>query len=228
MGLTVALASVRGPTECSRKSDEVSDRAIVEATIQVAPFAAADRRTINSATDRRLVEASHLLQKSVEAALLLHLFPKSRIEVVVTILADDGGRLCAAINAASLALADAGLPMRDLVCSCAAGYASGINLDTTLVDLNRREEVGGGGGGHQPAAVQLPCAMLPRRGTLVLAQCEARLPDYDTFERVLHAAQDGCATLATIMEAAIRDHATTLLRARQGEAQVVDAFAAFQ
>lgn len=153
----------------------------------------------------------------MEASLLLHLYPKSKIQVVVWILADDGGRLCAAINATTLALVDAGIPMKDLVCSCSAGGNGG---DAVLVDLNSREESSQGG---QPA-VYLPCAMLPQRGTVVLAQCEARLPSLDTLERVLDAAMEGCRAVFEILQAAIRERASTLLAARTGTATIENAY----
>ena len=52
----------------------------------------------------------------------------------------DGGTRCACINAAFLALADAGVPMRDMPGSCAAGYLE----STPLLDLNYLEDSGGG------------------------------------------------------------------------------------
>ncbi len=56
------------------------------------------------------------------------------------VLQADGGTRAACINAAFLALADAGVPMRDSVAACAAGY-----LDATpLLDLNYIEDSGGG------------------------------------------------------------------------------------
>jgi exosome complex component RRP41 len=220
MGLTMALASVRGPMECARRSDELSDRAMLEVTVQAAPFGhGTDRRVTNPTTDRRLVEASHWLQKAMEASILLHLHPKSRIQIHVLILSDDGGRLCAAINAATLAVMDAGIPMKDFCVACAAGLS--LNDDTTLVDLNRREESSNAG---QPAVV-LPCAMLPQRGTLVLAQCEARLPSTETLHRVQAAAMEGCRAVFEILQAAVRERATTLLSARKGHAMVENAFA---
>lgn len=186
-------------------------------TVKSAPFApSSDRRIANPRTDRRLVEHSHLLKRAMEAALLLHLYPKSKIEIVVWILADDGGRLCAAINATTLALVDAGIPMKDLVCSCSAGG----NGDDVLVDLNRREESSQGG---QPA-VYLPCAMLPQRGTVVLAQCEARLPALSALERVLDAAMDGCRAVFDILQAAIRERASTLMAARTEHATIENAY----
>jgi len=226
MGLTVALATVRGPMECARRSDELADRAILEVTVKNAPFApSGDRRVTNPKTDRRLVEHSHLLKRAMEASVLLHLHPKSRIEIVVWILADDGGRLCAAINAATLALVDAAVPMKDLVCACSAGYAgSSVGADTTLIDLNRQEELSGGGSGS--SAVYMPCAMMPQRGTVVLSQCEARLPGLSTLERVLDAGMEGCHAVFEILQAAIRDRASTMLAARSGQATIENAFPA--
>ena len=83
MGLTVALATVRGPVECVRRSDELPDRAVVDVSVKSAPFAPSDRRVTNPNTDRRLVEMSHLLKRALEATLLLHLFPKSRVQIQI-------------------------------------------------------------------------------------------------------------------------------------------------
>jgi exosome complex component RRP41 len=220
MGLTMVLATVKGPVACVRRSDELADRAIIDVTVKATPFApSGDRRVTNANTDRRLIEISHMLKRALEATVLLHLFPKSRVEVSVVILADDGGRLCTAINAASLALVDAGIPIKDLLCSCSAGYSGGTT-NATLIDLNRREESSNGG---QPA-VYLPCAMLPQRGTIVLSQCEARLPDFDTLERVLDAAMDGCRAVFDILQAAIREHASKMISIRDGHGTVSTAF----
>lgn len=217
MGLTIALASVRGPMECQRRSDELPDRAVLEVVVRAAPFGwGADRRISNPHTDRRLLEVSTMVQRAMEASILLQLHPKSRICLNILVLADDGGRLCAAINAATLAVMDAGIPMKDFCVACAAG----VSGDETLVDLNRREESSNAG---QPAVV-LPCAILPQRGTIVLAQCEARLPSVDLLHRVQTAAMDGCRAVFEIMQAAVRERAATLLSARQGHASVSNAF----
>lgn len=217
MGLTVALAIVRGPGECQRRSDELPDRAVLNVTVYSAPFApAGDRRPTNASTDRRLVEQSNLIKRAMEAAILLHLYPRSCISIDVVILADDGGRLCAGINAATLALVDAAIPLRDMVCACSAGLASGAGADGTdveLVDLNGLEARSFGG----EAAVHLPCASMPQRGTVVLAQCESRTP-LPTFERILAAAMEGCTAVFEIMQASVRERAAALLAARNGNA----------
>ena len=224
MGLTIALATVRGPMACQRRSDELPDRAVVDVSVKAAPFApSGDRRATNPNTDRRLVEIAHLLKRALEATILLQLYPKSKIEVQVAVLADDGGRLCAIINAASVALVDAGIPVKDILCACSAGYAGqGTGADeTTLVDLNRQEESSFGG----QNAVCLPCAMLPQRGTVVMAQCEARLPNFDTMDKVLGAAMDGCRAVFDIIQSAIRERASVLLGMRNGHGTVINSFA---
>lgn len=222
MGLTVALATVRGPVACLRRSDELPDRAVVDVSVKAAPFApsSGDRRLTNPNTDRRLVEMAHLLKRALEATILLQLYPKSRIQIQIVILADDGGRLCAAINAASAALMDAGIPVKDVLCACSAGYAGGTT-DMTLVDLNRQEESSQQG----KNAVCLPCAMLPQRGTLVLSQCEARLPDFKTLDRVLEAAMAGCRAVFDVLQAAVRERASALMGLRDGQGTVIDSFA---
>ena len=221
MGLTVALATVKGPISCLRRSDELPDRAVVDVSIRVAPFASTDRRITNPNSDRKLIELSQHLQKALEATILLQLYPKSRIRVEVAILADDGGRLCAAINAASAALMDAGIPTKDILCACSAGQSGNHDDTIALVDLNRKEE--SSNGGKHP--ICLPCAMLPQRGTLVLSQCEARLPNFETLDIVLEAAMAGCRAVFQILQAALTERAETLMGLRRGTGTVVDSFA---
>ena len=228
MGLTSALATVNGPLGCVRRSDEKPDRAIVEVSVKTAPFAPSggDRRVTNPQSDRRLIELAQLIQRAVTATLLLQLYPKSRIQVQIVILSDDGGRLCAAINAASAAIIDAGLPMKDVLCACSAGIST--STDLTLIDLNRQEESSsssGGGGGK--GAVNLPCAMLPQRGTLVLSQCEARIANFETLDRILEAAMAGCRVVFEILSAAVRERASSLMQLRNGGngMVIVDSFA---
>ena len=111
-----------------------------------------------------------------------------------------------------------------MVCACSAGLVQGAGPDgedVEIVDLNRVETMGDnrGGGGGGGGAVHLPCASMPQRGTVVLAQCESRIPA-ETFERVLAAAVDGCAAVHEVMSTAVRERAASLLAARNGNATV--------
>jgi exosome complex component RRP41 len=225
MGLTSVLASVMGPTECSRRSEELPDRASVSVQVRMAPFAssstAMERRIINPTTDRKLLEMSHLLQQVLEASILLTLYPRAKILVHVYILADDGGRLCAAINAVTCALTNAGIGLKDMVCSCSAGLVARSsasarqhpNNNRPLVDLNRIELQ------SDEDVVYLPCAIMPQRNTIVLAQCESRL-NLHSYEEVLTAAIHGCQSIFQIMQSAVKEHSSRLLAARHGNLRV--------
>lgn len=53
----------------------------------------------------------------------------------------DGGNYCACVNAATLALIDAGIPIQEFVVACTASLANG---ETPLVDISHLEETSGG------------------------------------------------------------------------------------
>ena len=63
------------------------------------------------------------------------LLPRSQVDVNIQVLQADGGVRAAAINAAVLAIADAGIPLRDTMAACAAGFLD----NTPLLDLNYLE-----------------------------------------------------------------------------------------
>ena len=190
-------------------------RATLDVQVRVAPFAASsgDRRYMNPNTDRRLLEQANLIQQAMEASILMQLHPRSKIEISIVVLADDGGRLCVAINAATLALIDAGIAVRDFVCACSAGLMD----DVALVDLNRQEL----SNYDNTSAVYLPCACMPQRNTIVLAQCESRLSSAETLDRVLKAAMERCQAVFEVMPNAVRERATSLHTANQGTAKVL-------
>mgnify|MGYP001575218090 FL=1 len=49
--------------------------------------------------------------------LFTHLYPHSTIAISIQVLAQDGALLAACLNAATLALIDAGVPMPDYLCA---------------------------------------------------------------------------------------------------------------
>lgn len=243
VGLTTVTATVHGPMPCRSRKEELNDRAFLQVIVQNAPFSSALKTvpsTSNSTSDRQLSQAASWTQKALEAALILTNFPKSKIVVQISILSDDGGTLCAGINAATLALIDAGLPLKDWVVACAAGGTlpvttnsagdetqvligeQGGNSEWTssiFVDLNRTEERSLGQTVGTP--LHLPCAILPQRGTLVLAQCDARVPSWEAMEEVMQVAMQGCQAVFVQLQAAVRDYALQRLRVQQGKTSIV-------
>src|SRR5271154_5818370 len=87
---------------------------------------------------------AHTLTTSFSSLLLTHIYPHSTISISLHILSQDGSLLAACINATTLALIDAGIPMRDYVVACTAGstssYSSNDEKADPLLDLNGSEE----------------------------------------------------------------------------------------
>jgi exosome complex component MTR3 len=80
------------------------------------------KQSIHRIQDIQEQEFSLILQQALAPALFLDRYPKSRIDVFVTVLENDGthAALATAITCASLALTDAGFGMRDQVVACSA------------------------------------------------------------------------------------------------------------
>lgn len=109
------------------------------------------------------------------------------------ILQSDGGNYSACVNAATLAVIDAGIPMRDYVCACSAGFVE----DTPLADLCHAEESGGG--------TSLALALLPRSGQIALLQMDARLHQ-DHLDTLIEAAMTACKGLSDVLDGVVRQH----------------------
>lgn len=72
---------------------------------------------------RQSSQLSTALQSAFQSHLHTYLYPHSTISVQVSILSSDGSLLAAALNACTLALVDAGIPMPGLLCGCTAGMS---------------------------------------------------------------------------------------------------------
>lgn len=62
--------------------------------------------------DWKSQERSAQLRHAMEAIIHLELYPRSQIDVFIEILQVDGSDYCASVNAATLALIDAGIPIK--------------------------------------------------------------------------------------------------------------------
>ena len=66
-------------------------------------------------SDRQLVEWANAVRSTLEPVIHTHLYPRSQVDIVLYVEQQDGGVLPAMINACTLALMDAGIPMSDYV-----------------------------------------------------------------------------------------------------------------
>jgi len=112
---------------------------------------------------------------------------------MLQVLQSDGGNYCASVNAATLALIDAGIPMRDYVCACSASFVN----DTPIVDISYLEETSGG--------AELIVATLPKSEQVVFLEMNARLHE-DNLSPVLDLAVKGCKDIQDVLDRAVREH----------------------
>ncbi|XP_074001760.1 exosome complex component RRP41 [Numenius arquata] len=191
-GNTKALAVVYGPHEMrGSRSKALPDRALVNCRYSLATFSTGERRRRPPHGDRQSAELALQLQQTFEAAILTRLYPRSQIDIYVQILQADGGNYCAGVNAATLAVMDAGIPMRDYVCASTAGLAE----ETPLADLSSPEEAAGG--------PRLVLALLPASGQMALLQLSARLHQ-ERLEAALEAAGQACRALHAVLDRVVR------------------------
>src|SRR5512135_3905171 len=111
-GKNKILAAAFGPREMHPKHLAQPDRMVLRCRYHMAPFSVQERKS--PAPSRREVELSKVIKECLEPSMFMDLYPRAGVDVFVEVLQADGGTRCAAITAASLALADAGLPLRDL------------------------------------------------------------------------------------------------------------------
>jgi exosome complex component RRP41 len=187
-GRNKILAAVYGPREVHPRHLAKPDRAFIRCRYHMAPFSTDERK--HPAPSRREVELSKVIRMALEPAILTDLFPRTGIDIFIEVLQSDGGTRCASITAAAVALADAGIPLRDLVVACAAGKIE----EQIVLDLNDIED--------QQGVADVPVAIMPRTGAITLLQMDGLLTQ-DEFRQALDLAIQGCMTVYDLQKAAL-------------------------
>lgn len=189
MGRTKVIAAVYGPREIHPKHLTLPDRAIIRCRYHMAPFSTTDRKS--PAPSRREIELSKVIREGLESVVFTELYPRTTIDVFIEVLQADGGTRTAGITAASLALADAGIPMKDLVAGVAVGKVNGV----LVLDINEVEDEYG--------EADMPVAMMPSFGEITLLQLNGVLTP-EEFEEALKLAEKGIRQLYEHQKEALR------------------------
>ena len=133
-GNTIAIAAVYGPKQLHPQHLQNPKTGVLRCNYSMLSFSVTER--IRPGPNRRGMEIGKVTEWSLLPALKMEEFPGTVVDVHINILQADASTRCAGINAASLALAHAGLPMKGLVSSVSIG-----KLDKTLVaDVSKEEE----------------------------------------------------------------------------------------
>jgi len=169
-GKNKVLAAVYGPRECHPRHMQDPSKAIVQCKYNMISFSVEDRK--RPGPDRRSVEISKIISEALEYVVFTENFPRTSIDVYIEVLQANAGTRCAGLTAASVALADAGIPMKDLVPSVAVGKVN----DQVVLDLQKEEDNFG--------QADLPMAMIPRTGEVLLLQMDGHLTRAE-FDRAI-------------------------------------------
>lgn len=163
IGATEAYAAVYGPRELHPKFMQDPRKGILRCNYNMMPFAGPGDRS-RPGPNRRAKEISLVTQKALLPVLDLSAFPNAVVDVFIELPDADAGSRCAGICAASIALADAGLSMKDMVVALGVGMVA----DQVIVDLSYAEENPDWG----DSAVDIPVAMIPSTGEITLLQLD--------------------------------------------------------
>ncbi|WP_413828569.1 exosome complex exonuclease Rrp41 [Methanobrevibacter sp. UBA46] len=189
MGGNKILASVYGPRSTYMRRFLRPDTGVIRVRYNMAPFSVDDRK--RPGPDRRSIEISKIAEDALRPALLLESFPNSMVEVSIEVIEAEGGTRCAGITAAAVALADAGVPMKDIPVGCAAGKMD----DKVVLDLSEIEDKEG--------QADVPIVILPRTEEITLLQADGNLTE-DEFEEALDLAIGGCQQIAECQRKALK------------------------
>jgi exosome complex component RRP41 len=194
-GKNKILAGAFGPKEMHPKHLSLPDRMVLRCRYHMAPFSVQERKS--PAPSRREIELSKVIRESLEPSVFLEYYPRTGVDVFVEVLQADGGTRCASITAASLALADAGIPMRDLVVACAAGKVE----DTVVLDLMDTEDKVG--------SADVPLALMPNLNAVTLLQMDGILTP-EEFEKAVNLAMEGCKEIYPLQKEALKTKYVTV------------------
>ncbi|MFA5077112.1 MAG: exosome complex exonuclease Rrp41 [Candidatus Micrarchaeia archaeon] len=183
------LAGVYGPRECIPKHDANPFKALMKCRYTMSPFASKEEHS-RSGPNRRSIEISKVIREVFESLVITELFPMTQIDVYIDVLQAEGGTRVSAITAAAVALADAGIPMKDMVSGIAVGKIDG----EIAVDLGRDEDNFG--------QSDVPMAVSHRNKDILLLQMDGLLTKAE-FERAMDKAISASEKLHALQSDAI-------------------------
>lgn len=227
-GNTKIICTVSGPEEPVRRggAGEHSSQAQINVEINIAGFSGTDRKK-RTRNDRRTAEMQHTIQRAFASTLFLGLYPHSAIYITLHVLSQDGSLLAACLNAATLALVDAGVPMADYVAACTAGstasYGANDEAADPLLDLNsleeqelpfltvavgRSDDVEGGGEDEEMGGVE---GGEGRSDGVCVLMLETRV-QLARVEVMLAVGLDGCRQVRKLLDQVVRRHGKEVLK----------------
>ncbi|HSB47512.1 MAG TPA: exosome complex exonuclease Rrp41 [Candidatus Bilamarchaeum sp.] len=183
------VCGVYGPRECIPRHGASPYHALVKCRYMMSPFSSLEEHS-RSGPSRRSTELSKVIREVFENLIIAEKFPNTQIDVFIDILQADGGTRTASITAAAVALANAGIPMRDMVAAVAVGKAE----DLLALDLNKMEDNFG--------KSDMPLAISHRDRKLLLVQMDGMMTKEEIIQ-MLEMAERGCEKVHSVQSDAL-------------------------
>lgn len=193
-GKTIAIAAVYGPRQLHPQHMQDPARGVLRVNYDLLSFSVSDRK--KPGPSRRSQEISKVTQWALEPVVELDEFPNTVIDVQVYIIQADAGTRTAGINAASLALAHAGIPMKNLVCSVAVGKQD----KELVVDLTKEEEDFEEGEG----ATDFAMAKIANTNEYTLLQLDGKIQP-EVVNKVLKLADEACVEIYELQKKTLKE-----------------------
>lgn len=193
-GNTYALSAVYGPKPFHPKFLQDPQKAVLKCRYNMAPFSTPDR--VRPGPSRRSIEISKVINEALSQVIFFEDYPRTGIEVFIEILQADASTRCAGLNAASIALADAGVPMKDLISSCSVGKADGH----IILDLHGLED--------QFGDVDMAVATVGKEDKIVLLQMDGIITK-EEFVKMIELARKGCSHVYGIQKKILQEKYAT-------------------
>lgn len=198
-GDSIAIAAVYGPRQLYPQHLQNPEKCLLRCYYDMTSFSVAERK--KPGPNRRSTEISFVTTKALEPVLQLEGFPNTVVDVFIMIIQADASTRCAGINAAAMALANAGLPMTELVSAVSIGKIG----DAIVADLIKEEEDYKifKEGKEIKAATDIPMAFLSRSGKISLLQLDGKIKP-EELKEAIELGKKVCKKIAEIQKEAIK------------------------
>jgi len=192
-GDTIAIAAVYGPRKFHPQHQQNPEKGVLRCSYNMNSFSVTER--IRPGPSRRSTEISKITEWALEPVLMLEKYPNTVIDVFINIIQADAGTRCAGINAAAMALAHAGIPMKNLVSSISVG-----KIDKQIVvDVTKEEEDWEEGEG----ATDIPVSM-SGDGKITHLQLDGKINKEQLIEAI-EMAKEACEKVHEIQKKALKE-----------------------
>jgi exosome complex component RRP41 len=193
IGKTTAYAAVYGPKDLYPRFLKNPKKGILRCNYNMMPFSGSGDR-VRPGPSRRSREISLVTTNALLPVVDLDGVPNSVVDVFIELPQTDAGSRCAGICAASMALADAGIIMKDLVGAISVGIVDG----QVLIDLDYPEEAYAEGD-----VADVPIAYIPSTDEFSLLQMDGKISQKDLIKG-LELAKKGANQIIEIQRKALR------------------------